>query len=726
MQVFGGFRKTLRDWFFVLVILASLVSPANTVYGNASNIRVSIKNTASGPVLLVNGKAVVPTLFFVNFDTSPSLRPNQLAEIKLAGKHGVNIVSFPVPMPWPRDGVTYDFAEVDARIEAAVKANPNVLIIPRIGVSWPPKWWCEQYPEELMLYNDGSRGIASIHSQIWRKTAAQHMAALIKHIESNYGKHILGYHPCGQNTGEWFFDATWEGRESGFEEPARSAFKAFLTLKYKSDANLQTAWAEPSVTLQTADVPNDEERRAQSGSFRRFPLAQKVFDFDEFRNEAMADIASYFCRVVKENAPSKAAVVFYGYHFELAGAPRGIQSTGHLALSRLLRSPYVDVVCSPVSYFDRGPGGGGYFMAPVDSVHLSGKLWLVEDDTRTHLATKDPSDPVVHMQDFEETKGVLARNFAHVVTRRAALWWMDLFGEGWFSTGEVWDFLEQLCRVYQSQMVVDKKYHPEIAVIVDEQSCLYLSRSGDLTNRLLALFRREWYRLGAPVGIYLLDDLIKGRVPPAKLYLFLDTFALNDQEVKQVRKHACKPGNVVVWMYAPGIVKDGSISTADIINLTGIEIKETSQGTGEIVLSDGSTFNAQHGHLEPSFVVIDPQAEVLARYASGNGVAVAFKKIGQWTSVYSSVLQLPASMLRELARRAGVHIYSDADDIVTAGNGVVGIHACGDGERRIKLPTRCRVSDCLSGGTLSVRSSECSIKMRKGETVLLRFGEEKR
>ena len=129
--------------------------------------------------------------------------------------------------------------------------------------------------------------------------------------------------------------------------------------------------------------------RATRGAFRDPVAERKVIDFDEFRNVDMADVVALLCQTVKQAAPRKLAVAFYGYPFEVA------PGTGRYAVQRasragrLLKSPDVDVLCSPVSYLDRAAGGGGYFMAPVDSVHLHGKLWLVEDDTRTHLSAPD-------------------------------------------------------------------------------------------------------------------------------------------------------------------------------------------------------------------------------------------------------------------------------------------------------------------------------------------------
>jgi beta-galactosidase len=697
------------------------ISGGGDVSADPARLKAEVRQTASGPMLFVNGRPTAPTIFFVNFDTEQQLRQVQLDQIASAGRRGVNIVSFPLPTPWPRNDEPRDFTETDRRVEAAIKANPNILILPRLGVSWPPQWWRDEHPDELMLYDDGTRGIPSIHSRLWRNEAARHVAALIQHLEEKFGDRMIGYHPCGQNTGEWFFDRSWEGRLSGFEPPARHAFRSFVEARYRTDEALRKAWGDPNARIAAAAAPTADERKSSEGSFRRLPEERKTLDFEEFQNEAMADVAEFFCGVVRKNAPGKLAVVFYGYHFEVAGLPRGLQSSGHLALGRMLKSKSVDVVCSPVSYFDRVPGGGGYFMAPVDSVQLGGKLWLIEDDTRTHLGEKDPKYAIQHTSDMRETKGVLARNFAHILTRGAAVWWMDLFGRGWFSGDEIWAFLGGLQNTFQASIDTLSEYKPEIAVIVDERSCLYLSPTNAVTNPLLVTFRKQWYRIGAPVGIYLLDDLIAGRVPQAKMYIFLDTFALDDSQIAAVRKHACGKGCVVVWMYAPGIVHEDKLSRDHIERVTGIALREDPEADGKVVLANAEEFSAEHGHLEPSFEVTDKDAEALARYASGNGVVVAAKKIGNWTSVYSGTLQLPASLLRDLAKRAGVHIYSNQDDVIAAGNGFVSVHASSGGPKLLIMPSNCDLTDSVTGETLG-RGRSFRFEMKEGDTRLLRIG----
>ena len=76
-------------------------------------------------------------------------------------------------------------------------------------------------------------------------------------------------------------------------------------------------------------------------------------------------------------------------------------------------------------------------------------------------------------------------------------------------------------------------------------------------------------------------------------------------------------------------------------------------------------------------------------------------------------------MLRGLAREAGANIYSEENDLITAGNGLVGIHASRTGKKTIRLPSECDVVDAVSGVSLG-RGASFTFDMKLGETRLLR------
>jgi hypothetical protein len=95
------------------------------------------------------------------------------------------------------------------------------------------------------------------------------------------------------------------------------------------------------------------------------------------------------------------------------------------------------------------------------------------------------------------------------------------------------------------------------------------------------------------------------------------------------------------------------------------------------------------------------------------------KKQSGWTSIYSSAPILPAALLRNIARTAGCHIYSDAGDVVVANRNILSVYAPGGGVRAIRLPRKSRVVDFLTGKTLAEQATEFPLTMAPNSTVLL-------
>jgi len=91
----------------------------------------------------------------------------------------------------------------------------------------------------------------------------------------------------------------------------------------------------------------------------------------------------------------------------------------------VLQSKDIDILCSPISYFDRGWLGTGPCMSPAESIRNAGILWLNEDDTRTYLNTR-MADHAVYggVDNLRQTQQVMLRNTAQAALRGFGTWWM--------------------------------------------------------------------------------------------------------------------------------------------------------------------------------------------------------------------------------------------------------------------------------------------------------------
>ena len=242
-----------------------------------------------------------------------------------------------------------------------------------------------------------------------------------------------------------------------------------MTDRYQNDDQLRAAWNDSQVALATATVPSPAQRRAAPAGVLRDPIRERaVIDFTEFQQQAMADCVCALAHAVRHASGGRKLVVFfYGYVFEFGAVGNGPGTSGHYALRRVLECPDIDVLCSPISYFDRGPGQSAPMMTAAESVTLSGKMWLVEDDTRTFLTAGDSGYD--RADTLAATQGELLRNTGQCAVRNFATWWMDLGAAGWFDDPRLWAEMKQLAALDQPLLKSPLPYHPQVAVVIDQQ-----------------------------------------------------------------------------------------------------------------------------------------------------------------------------------------------------------------------------------------------------------------
>lgn len=744
--------------------LTGLFSPLNGAAA-APSIPVhsaEIRSVNGTPVLHVNGQPYNPLMYFAGPHRITSAKDGGAASpmtaeqwqrqcaraldaIGLAAKHGVHLHSFDVWMPWAKPGKTADYGDTERAIETVLARDPQGLLLLRFTMD-PPQWWREAHPDELMRWQ-GPEGLTSrleerdypqletavsVASDVWRGDAGEQLANFVKHMETKRGDHIFGYHFCGQNTHEWFLLGSRADRLNGCEPVFAKAWRRWLREKYGTEGALRKAWNEPAVRFDTAAPPAYDERLQATLEYFRDPAReQKTIDYHEYQNVAVVEALEGFARIIKRNS-RKLAVCFYGYLFEHGTVPRGIQQIGHLALGRLLKCPDIDIVCGPMSYSSfpgyetRMPGGIGAFMTTVDSVALHGKMWYNEDDTRTHLSTETKRQPLASL---DETRSVHQRNFSHIFVRAMSCWWMDLHGAGWLDDDGIWENLGSLATYYGAHSAAGANFNPEIAVIADEKSNYYLTQGPQpLGRRLLFAIRTPLYRLGAPSGYYLLEDLVAGKISPKKLYIFLNCFALTDTDRAAIARRC--GGKTCVFFYANGLI-DKTVSAGNMSELLGVPLSITTdkisgrcQPVAHVLTRNVSHFGVEE--LTP-MITLNFQdrsgagAEILARYAV-NGQPAAWRRLADanvpYTAIYVGALTAPEAFLRNIAVAAGVHIYVDTPDVVEANDGFVSIHAVAKGEKVINLPRPARVSEALGGTLVGEALRRITVNMNKGETRL--------
>jgi len=701
-----------------LVCIPALMLAAGPEGAGFGGVRTATVESVGGvPRLVLDGRPTPPLIFFHNTDVPGDASDRHLAaQVALARDAGVHLYSLPLRCPRLADGVSPNVAYADSLLDRFITVDPEALFMLRlyVGCDQTSTWWRELAATELERYADGSTGGISITSEEFAARARRDLIELVDHFEASpYAGRVIAYSPGHADTE--MFPINYREKGPDLSQAAQRAFRRWLRARYRADAALRRAWGRDDVSLDTAEVPVPPPGRfpmhmgaggTPLAAFYALPGEQDWVDYSDFISEVTADRILEWARIIKERTGRRRlSCFFYGYTFDLPGS-----LGGHGNLARVLSSPDVDMVASPYSYADRFAGGTGNFMSPVDSVALHGKLWMNEDDTRTSLLDLGGEPAYLALfteqcQSLNEDLGVLGRNLANLHVHRAGTWWMDLISRGAFEHPALWKMLRARREDYSRLLDDPAPFRPDVALVADEESKLYVKDDWDANWWLMYHLRDEAAKCGASVGYYLLDDLVSGLVPPCRLYVFVNAFRLDAEEVAAIGARLDVEGATALWVYAPGYVGSGS---GGVQAATGIAVAED---TGTLA---GEAFGSPFA-VSPRLAIRDADAAALATYREGGAPSVALKRVGGHASILCCDWGPPASVLRRFAQRAGAHIYVDDGSVVLCDGRLLAIHTGTAGTKTVHLPAGVTARP-LDGHPVSPREADLDAPFEAGET----------
>lgn len=626
-----------------------------------------------GPAIVINGKAYTPLLFMANnqFNRDEIL----LQELAQAAAAGVALFGFQVGLDWWSNA-----EQAAATVDKFASAHPGGYYFLQIWLG-PNREWTEANPDECITQQlpDGSLKrlpLASVTSRPWREATRAMLIDRVRQIaQGPHGGRLAGVSINYLQTGEWFYPET--DAFADYSPANLAAFRQWLRAKYIKEDALRAAWNDAGISFDSVPIPTPDARQAGDwGPFRDPARHQAAIDFQVFQAESMADTIASFAAAVKEATNRRTLTgAYYGYTFELNhNGPRALAHSGHLALARLLECPDIDLLYAPVSYFERARGMAGHMHAPLNSIALHNKLAIAEEDMYTHLA-QEPDDRRIapgweqRTASLNETLDVVRRDFATMLTRGAGMWLFDLLSDGRWHETLLWQETTLLRRLAAEQRSVPP-FQPEVAFVADEQAVHYLH--ADTYPHLvqaLACWRSELDRIGTPVGYYLLSDL--DNLPDRVKVVILPNAYRTDKKIKRAINRLFERGATVIFCYAPGIIDDNQLAVSNIALTTGIPIEHR---TDTVPIAIRSELTPDEILIEPAGwnprFVVTGSGDVVARYTQTSEVSAAAVPMKKGVSIYTATPRLPIGLLREICRRAGVHLYRDTPGMtaVTGGN----------------------------------------------------------
>lgn len=703
-------------------------------------MRAEIRTERGGPRLFINGVETYPL-----FALSTHLYPT-IGNFRQAGIHLYH------PLVGLRSGWIgpgqYDWSRIEDFLGELLVRDPEARFLPRVQLN-TPNWWKEAHPGECITYGRTApehnydivrqRGLelsegghhlmsggelweASFASDPWREDTEAALRAFVRHLDASpLGRRILGYHTTTGATGEW------------------NCFGA----NFLPDTS-------PPMRAACGPIPSAEARMTTRAGLLRDPrLEGDVIRFYDNFHQTIADAVLRFPRAIKEETDGRILCgVYYGYLLEQVR----IQDGGYLAPRRIFDSPHLDYIAGPYAYqpgnvtdengveitmvdgagnrygHARGVGGDGGWRMLVASLERRGKLFFCEMDPSSYL---DARPHEVHggaggvgSDTLEGSLMILQRDLGQMFVRGAGGWIYD-FGplnqapDGWYASRPIIDTFRSFVDLGSRRADLDTSSVAEIAVVCDERTFAATQhweaerpwddfgiRYSDFFNHwFLNTQSRAIHRMGAPADCLHQWDVDSACPDRYRLFLMLNTFRLTEVDVDRILARFENSGATVVWYYAPGYIGEAAFSPPQMEKLTGFRFEVRSEPgpmmirtvAGEESRPDGLSFgvNAEHS---PRFAITEGAEDILGHWTDGAGVALAAREYRGFRSVYTGAAPLPVELLRTLAARAGLALWSDRPDIVYAGRDAAMVVATAPGVRNLHWP---RAMEAVEGGPAS-------------------------
>ncbi len=741
----------------------------------------SIGDQNGAPGLFRNGKPVPPVLFWQWEIEEQDARAMKSAGVNLFGVFG-SFPHYAHPYWLPRtdaaagtettgmtgtpgEGGFGGMAYQDGNLDKILSWVPDAAFLPRLFYS-APDWWIAAHPDEQVRYTgtdvlppsrDGSCGAIpreSFASETFRQACGPVYRQAVRHLMDRYGDHLLGIHLTSGPWGEHF---SWDAltqlgatplEKAGFSDcsrPMTARFRRYLREKYGNDVSrLRAAWKDASVDFGTAAVPDLTARLAldSDGVWRDPARGRRVPDYFACMNLVTVEMLDHFAGVVKdESKGALPTLAFYGYTQD----ERWAVECDHRAISRAYRSPNLDMFSAPHTYHRRSPGEDGMMRCYLASAALHGKLFVDEGDDMTHLEQAKPHpDLRCSATNMFESVNLLYREFGNAVTHGTGLWYMDLTRDT-FRHPELVAAVGRMRKAADLALAHDRAHLSEVAVVSNVESEFYMGyRRTEANNVCEFLYLQQmgaFPRAGAPFDWYLAEDLDAVLRRNYKVVVFLDCQYLSEAQRRQVESLK-SDGRTLVFFHAPGYVSENGLSRARMESVCGTAMKpgvfrgvlsavdaatgrEWGCGLDQVVDGLGDRPRGVRHRMPGTaqkglFLPAEGESIMTGVGELANVPVAVVRRHADWTGVFSALPALAPDVLRRLYKAAGVHVYTDADVVLSANRSWLMLHTRAKGDYAVRLPRRAaKVVDVACGKVVATDTDRFVYPLERFQTAVL-------
>ncbi len=678
------------------------------------------------PRLTINGKPTPLTLYRtpINFRNSTSSY-QYITDFDQIGVRlsEINLSFQQLMLP----GGKLNTDELELYLQAAMLYAPNSRFMLFFQTD-APKWFVSQHPEELYRNSKQQLNQVSYASEKWKADSCAFLQTAIEYIKTRpYYARIAGFGFDGGEDGQFM---QWTGRNLNYLGDYSPAMKRYfhrkLQAKYGNIATLNQAWKHSYGAFEEIEIPSVERRMGSTSKLFLDPVADAdITEFHRCFADCVVDVLLAYAKIAKAATEgTRITAAYYGKFFSIAG----YLEWGELAIERVLRSPELDYLVA-VEYNMRGSGSPHSVSAPLASYALHNKIFVDEADLRTFLSG---SKTWAYTGTAFETTSVIRKMFIFNHVKGHGIHWYDLHGNV-FASPAILTSIRNVQKIAEERITTPLK-PAQIAVIVDEPSFLHttVAMKKVSARALLHIQNGNFGRMGADFDLYFTSDLKHPKFPDYKMYVFMNLWAPSKEIAATVDKLK-GDGKTLVFLFNSGIIQGNTLAVNNVSRMTGITMAEGGAKNLSMVVEPAKApAFLKNAIAEPQYcsaaasdrtaIPVDTKAQLFGRFLNDNSshFPCAIKKFPTWTSVYSAVPFLTPAIWRELARQAGVHIYTDdPGTMLYFGNGVLGIHVAAGGTTPIRWPAKATFVDAVTGAVYGKNTDLLQLEMLPNETKIL-------
>ena len=375
---------------------------------------------------------------------------------------------------WTTNG--FDVAKAVGEIRRSMLTAPDALYVVTMTLN-APVGWCDTHTNEIwrtekgeIVYGNSGHVIGtkqdpklkswpwpSYHSRVWRNETKKVISEFIAELKrTGLSKRIVGVHLAGYHDGQF--------------------------------ATACPDWSEPA-------------RKAFAASGEK--------DYNKFLKRAPMEIQDDFAHHIRAAFGKQIVVLRW-----CMAAFGPVFCSSH-DIREFADSKEIDVIVPQPAYSYRSPGYAVGVKLPFASLHLNGKLLMLEHDLRTYASWPN-SDTVVRdaglsrATDIDEWRTIDRKMAGAMIARRTGFWYYDM-ESGWFDFPEIAEDIASIVRESRT-FYLDKPHpwHPTAAFVIDETDLIGLQRAvGKCLNAKADINNYVEYiaASGVPFDVYMKGDL---------------------------------------------------------------------------------------------------------------------------------------------------------------------------------------------------------------------------